>query len=111
MSGSETRGPQWKLLPHDPVTFFGLKTGFDRKTLKRAYGKLIRQFKPEKFPEEFQRIRAAFETLDGQLRYGQVQSASNLSQQYRWQASTSTQSERTIGPFCGTQSKRAENAL
>jgi len=95
MSGSETRGPQWKLLPHDPVTFFGLKTGFDRKALKRAYGKLIRQFKPEKFPEEFQRIRAAFETLDGQLRYGQVQSASNLSQQYRWQASTSTQSERS----------------
>ena len=97
MSGSEARGPQWKLLPHDPVTFFGLESGFDRKALKRAYGKLIRQFKPEKFPEEFQRIRAAFETLDGQLRYGQVQSASDLSQSYSWQASTSTQSDRGSG--------------
>ncbi len=95
MSDTNVPKPQWKLLPHDPVTFFGLKSGFDRKTLKRAYGKLIRQFKPEKFPEEFQKIRAAFETLDGQLRYGQVQSTAEDSQTYQWQVSPSMQ--RTEG--------------
>jgi len=63
--------PSWHLLPHEPEAFFGLEEGYDRKALKRKYNTLLRQFKPEKFPAEFQRIRAAFETLDNQLRYGQ----------------------------------------
>lgn len=60
----------WQHLPHDPVAFFGLDEGFDRKDLKRAYSRLIRKYKPERAPEEFQRIRAAFEDLDDRLRYG-----------------------------------------
>ncbi len=63
--------PHWNLLPHDPIGFFELAEGFDRKSLKRKYNQLIRQFKPERFPVEFQKIRAAYEQLDGQLRYGQ----------------------------------------
>lgn len=63
--------PDWNLLPHDPVQFFGLEPGFDRRALKRRYNELIRQFKPERFPQEFQRIRAAYEQLDEAVRYGQ----------------------------------------
>ena len=62
--------PEWRCLPHDPQSFFALADGFDRKDLKRAYNRLIRRFKPETHPEEFQRIRAAYEQLDQMLRYG-----------------------------------------
>ncbi len=77
--------PDWSLLPHNPIAFFGLSKGFDRKALKRKYSKLIRQFKPEKFPAEFQKIRAAYELLDGQLRYGE--STTSVPQnQFQWEA-------------------------
>lgn len=60
----------WHELPHNPVAFFGLSDGFDQKDLKRAYNRLIRKYKPENSPAEFQQIRAAYERLDNQLRYG-----------------------------------------
>lgn len=61
--------PDWDLLPNDPAGFFRLGDSFDRRELKRAYNRLLRQFKPEKHPAEFQRIRAAYEELDEDLRY------------------------------------------
>ncbi|MFM9963130.1 MAG: J domain-containing protein [Planctomycetaceae bacterium] len=70
---SESSEPRWDLLPHQPELFFELPEQFDRRDLKRRYNALLRQFKPEKHPEEFQRIRAAFELLDNQLRYGERQ--------------------------------------
>jgi hypothetical protein len=82
---ADAHSPEWSLLPHDPQAFFGLADGFDRKDLKRAYNRLIRQFKPEKFPQEFQRIRAAYELLDNHLRYGATLSTLGTAQQYRWQ--------------------------
>jgi hypothetical protein len=76
----------WNLLPHSPHAFFGIGKEFDRKDLKRKYNLLIRQFKPEKHPAEFQRIRAAYELLDNQLRYGtQVTLPSAMRQAYEWQ--------------------------
>lgn len=39
--------------------------------MKRSFNRLLRQFKPERAPEEFQRIRAAYEQLDNSLRYGE----------------------------------------
>ena len=66
--------PRWELLPADPLGFFGLKANFERKELKRAYGRLIKQFKPETHPQEFQQIRQAYETLESQNRYGMQQS-------------------------------------
>ncbi|MCA9059932.1 MAG: hypothetical protein KDA85_15600, partial [Planctomycetaceae bacterium] len=60
----------WSLLTHSPIQFFGLQDGFDNRDLKRAYNCLIRRFKPERFPDEFQRIRAAYDRLDNQFRYG-----------------------------------------
>ena len=38
--------------------------------MKRAYGRLIRIYKPETHPGEFQRIRRAYEQLEHQVRYG-----------------------------------------
>ena len=61
--------PDWGLLPHDPEAFFDLDEGFDLRTLKRSYNRLLRRYKPEKFPDEFQRIRAAYEDLSDALRY------------------------------------------
>ncbi|MCC6511231.1 MAG: J domain-containing protein [Pirellulaceae bacterium] len=63
----------WSLLPTQPLAFFELAPNFDRKDLKRAYGKLIKQYKPETHPVEFQRIREAYELLEGQNRYGVVE--------------------------------------
>jgi hypothetical protein len=67
---SEASNHNWELLPNNPVEFFQLEPGFDRTALKRAYNRLIKLYKPDKFPEEFQRIRAAYEKLDDSLRYG-----------------------------------------
>ncbi|MDF1746088.1 MAG: hypothetical protein P1V19_20480 [Gimesia sp.] len=61
--------PQWDLLPDFPEEFFELSEEYDLRDLKRKYNSYIRQFKPEKFPEEFQKIRAAFECLNDALRY------------------------------------------
>jgi len=66
-----TDEPDWDLLRDDPCRFFGLdEADFDRTDLKRAYNSWLRRYKPERAPEEFQRLRAAYETLDEELRYG-----------------------------------------
>lgn len=76
----------WSLLPHSPQAFFGVEDGFDRRDLKRKYNRLIRRFKPEKSPAEFQKIRAAYEILDNHLRYGtQLDRVSENAIPYQWQ--------------------------
>jgi hypothetical protein len=57
--GDETRPP----LPDtsDPFELLGLKRGADEKELRRAYAKLIKAYRPDRAPQEFQRIHAAFE--------------------------------------------------
>lgn len=67
--------PDWSLLPHEPARFFGLDPAFDRMDLKRSYNRLLRLYKPEKHPAEFQQIRAAYEDLERGLRYGDAQAA------------------------------------
>ncbi len=79
----------WNKLPHDPRGFFGLEENFDRKDLKRSYAQLIKQFKPETAPEEFQRIRAAFEYLEGILRYGKQDAQFLGGTKYHWNAESS----------------------
>lgn len=59
----------WQLLPEEPEDFFELDDDFDRKQLKRAYTRMIKHYKPEKYPEEFKKIRAAYESLERELRY------------------------------------------
>lgn len=67
--------PDWNLLPYKAQQFFELADGFDRKSLKRSYNRYIRVYKPEKYPAEFQKIRAAFEQLENELRYGKTSAA------------------------------------
>ena len=49
---------QW---PTDPFDLLGAEPGADEKTLKRAYMRLIRKYRPEHAPEQFKRIREAYE--------------------------------------------------
>ncbi len=51
------------LLERDAPAFFSLDPGWDAPALKRAYPALIRRWKPERFPEEFKRVRAAYDFL------------------------------------------------
>lgn len=50
---------QW---PEDPFTLLGVTRGAEESTIRRAYTRLIRRFKPEHFPEHFRRLRDAYET-------------------------------------------------
>ncbi len=89
--------PAWHLLPDDPVGFFGLASGYDRKDLKRAYNALLRRYKPDKAPQEFQKLRAAFEQLDGELRYGHSpQIPTSRIDDYQWKPSVPHASEPTV---------------
>ncbi len=47
--------------PNDPYELLGVSPNEDPKALRKAYVRLIRKFKPEQFPDEFQRIRSAYE--------------------------------------------------
>lgn len=47
----------------DPHAILELEPGADRAALKKAYFAKIRQFPPDKAPEDFKAIRAAYETL------------------------------------------------
>jgi hypothetical protein len=95
---SERSEPRWELLPHDPVGFFELAGSFDRKTLKQRYTDLLRRFKPEKHPSEFQRIRAAFEALDARLRDGQQERTGQTEFRYHRSTDESTTNPPEIRP-------------
>lgn len=56
-------------LPSEPEQFFDLPSGYDRRELKRRYGRAIRQFAPDSHPAEFQLVREAYERLERMLRY------------------------------------------
>jgi hypothetical protein len=73
---SDHEQPHWDLLPRHPAEFFELPAEYDLVELKRRYHALIRRFKPERFPAEFQKIRAAYERLSDALRYTGLPSAS-----------------------------------
>ena len=78
---SEGVEPDWALLPSQPAQFFGLPVDFERSDLKRAYNRLLKVYKPERHPEQFQKIRAAYEALEG--RFGGGGTASQSPQQFR----------------------------
>src|SRR5262245_19557967 len=49
--------------PENPYDLLGVSFGVSPRDLRRAYTRLIRQYKPEQFPEHFKRIRAAYEAI------------------------------------------------
>lgn len=48
--------------PNDPFQLLGVTRNTSPRDLKRAYTQLIRLYKPEHAPEEFRRIRAAYDS-------------------------------------------------
>lgn len=55
---------QW---PSSPWKLFGLDSDADLASLRRAYSRLIRQFRPDTHPVEFQRIREAYEQINSSI--------------------------------------------
>ena len=49
----------------------GVSYDADERTIKRAYATLIKQYRPDSHPQEFARIRSAYESLLEQCRYQQ----------------------------------------
>jgi hypothetical protein len=49
--------------PKDPYRLLGVSFGVSPRDVKRAYLHLVRQFKPEHFPDQFQLIRQAYEVV------------------------------------------------
>jgi len=55
------------LWPSDPFELLNVKPTDDARTARRAYFKLARKYKPDRFPAEFQKIREAFESVENWL--------------------------------------------
>jgi hypothetical protein len=51
---------QW---PEDPHELLGIGPDADSREARKAYARLIRVYKPEHYPEQFRRIRDAYEML------------------------------------------------
>jgi hypothetical protein len=81
---SDQEQPRWDLLPRRPEEFFELPTPYDLTALKRRYNALIRRFKPERFPAEFQKIRAAYERLSDDLRYARASDDGDAGAEADW---------------------------
>lgn len=62
----------------NPLKFFELEENFSKKDLKRSYTRKIKLYKPEKFPEEFKKIRSAYEELERMLDYNHTVSAESF---------------------------------
>lgn len=67
MSDEEPLEPEWKIHETAPLLFFGLPDDAGRAVLRRHYAALIRQYRPESHPVEFQMIRRAYELADRTL--------------------------------------------
>src|ERR1700722_9372739 len=49
--------------PLDPYALLGVGHGIDARELRKRYSALIRRFKPEQYPEQFRRIREAYDQV------------------------------------------------
>lgn len=58
--------------PSNPYQLLGVQFGIGPTELRRAYTRLIRTYKPEQFPEQFRRIREAYEAVLSQVGFFQV---------------------------------------
>lgn len=61
----------------------GLSNGADEKEIKKAYFKKIRQYNPEKAPEEFKKIREAYEQLQNPENRKKCEQLINLENPYK----------------------------
>jgi len=57
----------------DPYVVLGLARGASADEIRQAYFRLVREHSPEAHPEEFKRIRAAYEALRSPTRRAEVE--------------------------------------
>jgi hypothetical protein len=55
--------------PKNPYELLAVPRDVDRTTLRRAYVELIRKYKPEHFPDQFRRIRDAYDAINHWLEW------------------------------------------
>ena len=60
--------------PQDPYAVLGVDRTSDEAAIKRAYFRLVREYPPEREPERFQQIRAAYD----QVRTAEARSQTEL---------------------------------
>lgn len=60
---------QW---PRSPFDILGVGSAVSREELRRAWLRLVRRFKPDRFPKHFQRLKEAFDSADKVLKYHQT---------------------------------------
>ncbi len=60
--------------PNDPYAVLGIERTSDEAVIKRAYFRLVREYPPEREPEKFQELRAAYD----QVRSAEVRSQTDL---------------------------------
>jgi curved DNA-binding protein CbpA len=58
--------------PEDPYRVLGVDRNADGAQIKKAYFQLVREYSPESAPEQFQRIRAAYDQLRSPERRAQA---------------------------------------
>lgn len=56
----------------DPYAVLGLASGATAEDVRRAYFRLVRLYTPETHPEDFKRVRTAYETLRSPLRRAEL---------------------------------------
>jgi curved DNA-binding protein CbpA len=60
--------------PRDPYVVLGVDRTSDEAAIKRAYFRLVREYPPEREPEKFQELRAAYD----QVRTAEARSQTDL---------------------------------
>ena len=62
----------------DHYKTLGIESSADARQIKRAYFDLVKQFPPERFPEKFKEIRAAYDTLSNEGKRAQYDKTAAL---------------------------------
>jgi len=81
--------------PDDPYQLLGLPEDVDERSAKRAYVRLVRRFKPEHHPDEFQAIRGAYDTILQHIRWRSIRLADDFSDD--WELSGEVDADRAGG--------------
>ena len=69
---ADTNTGRVAIVTADPYRALGIERAATEAEIKRAYFQLVRQFPPEREPEKFQEIRAAYELLRDPAQRAQI---------------------------------------
>jgi hypothetical protein len=103
----------YSLWPSNPHELLGIGHDADAKAARRAYLSLIRRFKPEHAPEQFKRIREAYDFVDQQIKarelYGRwVQDEEGDDEEDAWGLQSAAATDEDDAPFIAELSPVAD---